>query len=129
MSRRRVDPKMAAIGALPMFRSASFAELRRIAAIADIVELAPGTVVRTSKHRYLVLDGVLAMSVGGEPLATIGRGELVGEATGCDVTAISTVTALAISRRALKPLLATSESLRTAMIDQLETRVRQLLLR
>jgi CRP-like cAMP-binding protein len=131
--RHRVDPKIERLASLPMLASAGPDELRAVAAAGDVVELASGTVLceggLTSKHRYLVIDGLLAMSVGREAVATVGRGELVGDDLGAAVTVISDVTALAIPVPAMRSLLATSESMRNAIIEQLETRVRQLLLR
>jgi CRP-like cAMP-binding protein len=133
----RTDPKLALLRSLPTFAGARTRELRRVAAVTDVVTAEAGRVIcradRTALEVYVVVDGVIDVVAGGATLATLERGQLVGELgvldgepRTADVVAATDVTLLAIHGPAFKDLLETSPALRLAALRQLAERVRRM---
>jgi CRP-like cAMP-binding protein len=131
------DPKLALLRTLPAFAGARTRELRQVAAVADVVSAAAGRVIcradRTALEVYVVVDGAVDVVADGITLATLERGQLVGELgvidgepRTADVVAATDVTLLAIHGPAFKALLETSPSLRLAALRQLAERLRRM---
>jgi CRP/FNR family transcriptional regulator, cyclic AMP receptor protein len=133
---RKSDPKVDLIGQIPAFRDASPSELKRLAAAADIITVKAGEWLCRADRRafeaYLVVDGMVDVVAGETVLASLERGELVGELgvidhgpRSADVVARTDVTALVIVAPVLWPLLDASPSLRAALLQQLADRIRK----
>jgi CRP-like cAMP-binding protein len=83
MRHEHSDPeKMALIRTLPAFASASKAEVRRLAAALDIVDVAAGTVLATEgrpqRDVVVVVAGDAARTNGGRFAGVAGPGDLLG---------------------------------------------------
>ena len=132
---RNRDEKIALLQEL--FAGANKNELRALAAAADVVTVDAGRVLcradRRAHESYVVVDGMVDIVIGGVAVATLRRGQIVGELgvidgqpRSADVVAATEVTVLAIAAPAMRGLIETSHSFRTAVLHQLADRVRSL---
>jgi CRP/FNR family cyclic AMP-dependent transcriptional regulator len=131
------DEKLDAIRALPPFLGASRREVRDIAAVSDLASVKAGRVLCRADNRalevYVVVDGTVDVHIDGEVVASLGRGEIVGElavidgeARTADVVAATDVTVLAVHAQAFRGLLETSYMVRLATLRQMAERVRRM---
>lgn len=134
---RTRDEKIDLLRSLPPFAGARLRELRHLASIADVVTAPAGRVIcragRTALEAYVVVDGAIDVVVDDETIATLRRGELVGELgvidgepRSADVVAATDVTLLAVHATAFKALLETSHSVRIMALHQVAERVRRM---
>jgi CRP-like cAMP-binding protein len=134
---RSPDEKIELLRLLPTFRGARRRELRLIAAAADVATVESGRVIcradRRALESYVVVDGMLDVVIDGTVVATLRRGQIVGELgvidgepRSADVVAATDATLLAISAPATRALIETSHSFRMALLRQLADRVRSL---
>jgi CRP-like cAMP-binding protein len=134
---RTRDEKIALLHELPPFTGARPAELRALAAAADLVSVDAGRVLcradRRALESYVIVEGMVDIVIGGAVVATLRRGQIVGELgvidgqpRSADVVAATDVTVLAIAAPAMRGLIETSHALRTAVLRQLADRVRAL---
>lgn len=134
---RNRDVKIELLRQLPPFRGARPAELRALAAAADLVEVEAGRVLcradRRALESYVVVDGMVDVVIGGATVASLRRGQIVGELgiidgapRSADVVAATDARVLAIAAPAVRALLDTSPSFRGAVLHQLADRVRSL---
>lgn len=134
---RNRDQKIELLRQLPPFRGARGAELRAIAAVADLVSVEAGRVLcradRRALESYVVVDGLVDVVIGGSTIASLRRGQIVGELgiidgapRSADVIAGTDVRVLTISASATRALLSTSSSFRNAVLHQLADRLRAL---
>jgi CRP-like cAMP-binding protein len=132
---RNRDEKIDLLRELPPFAGAHRRELRQLAAATDLVSAEPGTVLcradRRALETYIVVDGMVDVVVQGTRVASLRRGQIVGELGvidgephSADAVAATDVTLLAIHEAALRGLIETSHALRTALLRQLANRVR-----
>jgi CRP/FNR family cyclic AMP-dependent transcriptional regulator len=130
------DLKLQHLRALPLFATASVRELRTIAAAGDIVQVEAGRALcraeRYAREAFLVLDGMVDVRINGGTVASLRRGNLVGELgvidglpRSADVIAATDVTVLAIGAREMRSLLGTSRTVRDAVLRQLADRIRR----
>lgn len=114
--RLRRDAKVELLKKVPLFGRCSAKDLRRIAAIADEVQLAEGTKLTRQGERgrefFVILEGTVEVRQNGRKLATEGAGEFIGEIAlvtdlprTATVTATSPVDALVITARDFRSLL------------------------
>jgi CRP/FNR family transcriptional regulator, cyclic AMP receptor protein len=131
------DEKIAHLSELPPFTTARPRELRDIAAAADIVEVDAGRVLcradRRALETYVIVSGMVDVVIAGGAVATLRRGQIVGELgvidglpRSADVVAATDVTALAFSAPAFRGLIETNHTIRSAVLRQLAERVRTL---
>jgi len=136
MQTRRHDLKLQRLQALPLFSATPTRELRLVAAAGDLVDVEAGRVLcRADRHArecFLVIDGMVDVVIGGQTVATLRRGNLVGELgvidglpRSADVVAATDATVLAIDARSMRSLLGTSPTLRDAVLRQLADRIRR----
>jgi len=131
------DDKHETIKALPPFLGASRREVRDIAAAADLASVTAGRVLCRADNRalevYVIVDGTVDVHVDGQVVASLGRGEIVGEVAvidgeprTADVVAATDLTVLAIHAVAFRALLETSYTLRIATLRQMAERLRHM---
>ena len=134
---RNRDEKIELLRQLPPFLGARGAELRTIAAAADLVSVDAGRVLCRTDRRalevFVVVDGMVDVVIGGTTVATLRRGQIVGELgvidgapRSADVVAATDARVLTISAPATRALLDTSPAFRGAVLHQLADRVRSL---
>ena len=102
---------------VPALADSSARDLRRMAALMDVVTLEPGAVLTTEgafeTQVFLLVEGSVAVSVGGDLVAVLGAGDVVGELGVLDrrlprtatVTAMTPLTACVMTPRGLDSLL------------------------
>ena len=133
---RKRDEKIDLIHEIPAFSSASSSELKQLATATDILTAEAGDVLCRADRRafeaYVIVDGTVDVIAGDTVLASLQRGQIVGELgvidgepRSADVVARTDVTALVMQARVLLPLLGTNASLRAAVLQQLADRVRK----
>jgi CRP/FNR family cyclic AMP-dependent transcriptional regulator len=132
--RLRKDTKVEFLHAVPLFANCSKAELQRIAALADELDLAEGaTLIREGERgrEFLVIvDGTVRVTTKGKKIRELGAGDFVGEiALIADVPRTATVTAasavrlLVITDRAFRGLIEQMPSIATKVLQSLGERL------
>lgn len=132
----RHDGKIERLRTLPLFDATGDRELRAIAAAGDLVMVDAGEVLcradRAARECFLVVDGMVDVRIGSTTVATLRRGNLVGELgvidglpRSADVVAATDVTVLTFDARSMRSLLATSTTIRDAVLRQLADRIRR----
>ena len=134
--KNHADMKIERLRELPLFAAAGPREMRAVAAAGDLLDVEAGRVLcqaeRHARECFLVVDGMVDVVIDGTTVATLRRGQLVGELgvidglpRSADVIAATDATVLAIAAREMRSLIATSRALREAVLRQLAERVRQ----
>jgi CRP-like cAMP-binding protein len=81
--RRRLDPKVEALRRLGMLAAATTSELAKLSRLLDELTFAPGDILPNSLpgtgSTYIVLDGLVEMSIDGQPIWTSSAGNLIGD--------------------------------------------------
>jgi CRP/FNR family cyclic AMP-dependent transcriptional regulator len=114
--RLRRDAKVELLKKVPLFGRCSAKDLRRIAAIADEVQLAEGKNLMRQGERgrefFVILEGTVDVRQNGRKRATRGAGDFIGEIAlvtdlprTATVTAASPVDVLVITARDFRALL------------------------
>ena len=90
--------KISLLQGVRLFASCTDKELAQIAALADEVEVAQGTVLAGESHYgqefFVIAEGQASVSLHGEPLASLGPGDFFGEMSLLDQgPRVATVTA------------------------------------
>ena len=79
----REDTKVEALRRAPLFEGLSRKELEQLARLADDLEVEPGRVLvregDTGREFFVILEGEVDVSRGGETIATRGAGDFIGE--------------------------------------------------
>ena len=79
----RSNAKIELLKSVPLFAGCSKAELRRLASIADEIDLRQGTVLtregRTGHEFFVLIDGTASVVKGGRKVAELGAGDWLGE--------------------------------------------------
>ena len=132
--RGRQDSKVDAISHVPLFAAASKSDLKKIAAIADEIDLREGKeMTREGQpgHEFFVLvDGTADVRRKGRKVRTLGPGDFFGEIAlvskkprTATVTATSPVTALVITERSFRRLLEEQPAIGAKVLRSLAERV------
>ena len=119
---------------VPLFARCSRREVADIAGIAAEQEFAPGAALtregEPGSSFYVLLEGTVEVSRGGESLGTRSRGDFFGEiallahsARTASVTTTSPVKALVIPDRAFRALIGRQPDLQLKVLDALSERV------
>lgn len=125
------------VARVPMFSSCDAEVLEHLTSRADVHVVAPGTeVVRegdTGEAMYLVGDGELRVTRGGEEVATLRQGDFFGELALLDpaprdatVTAVTAATVVALDRDAFRATLDEVPTLRDALLTGMARRLHEL---
>jgi CRP/FNR family cyclic AMP-dependent transcriptional regulator len=127
------DSKVAAIAKVPLFSKCSKGELRRIAQLADEIDLAEGKVLTQQGARgrefFVLLEGTADVRQDDRALPPLGAGDFLGEIAlvadvprTATVTASSPVRALVITDRAFRELLRQSPDIQGKVLDAVASR-------
>jgi CRP/FNR family transcriptional regulator, cyclic AMP receptor protein len=135
--RRSQDAKIGHLKSLSIFSQASTEQLLAVAAITDEVDVRDGSVlVRQGEfgNEFMVIeDGMAEVTIDGQTVAGLGRGDLFGELCLLDggkceatVTSLTEMTLLVVGRRAFLSVLENSPGLSDAIVKALVRRIRDL---
>ena len=124
----RRDAKADLLKSVPLFAECSKSELRRLAAIADEIDLRRGTVLiregRQAHEFFVIVEGTVRVTRGSRKLTDLGPGDWLGEiallAKGkrtATATATSPVVALVIVDRNFRNVVAEIPSIATKMLS------------
>ena len=79
----RSDAKMTLLRNVPLFAECTKGELRKLAAIADELDIREGTVLtregRTGREFFVLVDGTVRVTKNNRKLADLGPGDWLGE--------------------------------------------------
>jgi CRP/FNR family cyclic AMP-dependent transcriptional regulator len=130
----RKDVKVEMISHVPLFATCSKTELRKIASLADEIDLPAGTRLTkegaSGKEFVVIVKGRADVVRRGKKLRSLGNGDFLGEialVTGTPRTATVTTTeptrALVIAAPAFRTLLRNTPSMQLKVLDALASRV------
>jgi CRP-like cAMP-binding protein len=119
---------------VPLFGSASKAELEEIASIADEIDLPEGKALitegDTGREFFVLVEGTADVERGGKKVASIGPGDFFGEIAliaktprNATITTTSPVRALVITDRAFRQLLDHSPHIAVGVLTALAERL------
>jgi CRP-like cAMP-binding protein len=131
---RRLDPKVAALKAVPLFASFKRRDLAAVAQIADELDLAAGQVLITEnepgRQFFVLLEGEAVVRRGGRKLKAVGPGDFFGEIslltdrpTTASVATTTPARVLVLSRPNFGRLLKQSADAQWQLIQALAERV------
>jgi CRP/FNR family cyclic AMP-dependent transcriptional regulator len=130
----RKDVKVEMISRVPLFATCSKTELRKIASLADEIDLPAGTRLTkegaSGKEFVVIVKGRADVVRRGKKLRSLGNGDFLGEialVTGTPRTATVTTTeptrALVIAAPAFRTLLRNTPSMQLKVLDALASRL------
>jgi CRP-like cAMP-binding protein len=130
----RKDVKVEMISHVPLFAACSKTELRKIASLADEIDLPAGTRLTkegaSGKEFVVIVKGGADVLRHGKKLRSLGNGDFLGEialVTGAPRTATVTTTeptrALVIAAPAFRTLLRNTPSMQLKVLDALASRL------
>jgi len=130
----RKDVKVEMISHVPLFATCSKTELRKIASLADEIDLPAGTRLTkegaSGKEFVVIVKGAADVIRRGKKLRSLGNGDFLGEIaliTGTPRTATVTTTeptrALVIAAPAFRTLLRNTPSMQLKVLDALASRL------
>ena len=128
------NSKIDLIKRVPLFASASKAELEEIASIADEIDLPEGKAVikegEAGREFLVLVEGTATVERGGRKLASLGPGDFCGEIAliaklprTATITTTSPVRALVITDRAFRQLLDHSPQIQIGVLNALAERL------
>lgn len=131
-----MQEKLEALKQVSLFSTLSKKHLDLIARVADHVEVAPGTELtregRPQPHMAVIITGGASVTVGGEVLATLGAGDVVGELSLVDdqpasatVTTTEPTSIWNIAKAGFTPVWEKNPELSTAMLQAVVARLRK----
>ena len=130
------DAHLERLAQVPVFRALSPAQLRTLAAQADVVGVAAGAVLlregEDGRECFVLLSGEVSVTVDGTEVAVLGDGAVFGELALIDpaprdatVTTLSPVEVLVISAQRFAPLLDEVPQLARQIMVGLARRLRE----
>ena len=128
------DPKLELIKHVPLFAGASKAELAKIAAIADEVDLPAGKTLiaegESGREFFVLIDGTADVTQDGRHIRKLGPGDFFGEIAliskaprSATIVTTSPVRALVITDRAFRQLLDESPDIQIGVLLALAERL------
>jgi CRP/FNR family transcriptional regulator, cyclic AMP receptor protein len=128
------NSKIDLIKRVPLFSSASKAELAEIASIADEIDLPEGKTLitegDTGREFFVLVEGTAEVTRGGRKIASIGPGDFFGEISliaktprNATIATTSPVRALVITDRAFRGLLEHSPQIAVGVLVALAERL------
>jgi CRP-like cAMP-binding protein len=130
------DQFVASLATVPLFAQCSKHDLAEIARFVDEIQVPDGRELITEgdvgHETFVIVEGTARVTRGGETVADVGPGAVVGEMALIDraprnasVTATSPMKLLVIGKREFSGLLDESRSFRDSILSALADRVRQ----
>lgn len=130
----RSDQKVEAISRVPLFAGCSKRDLRKIAAIADPIDLPEGQVLTRQgapgREFFVLLEGAADVLQDGKRVATLGKGDFFGEAAlisrrprNATITTTTPVGLLVVTERDFRELLDTWPPIRGKILAALADRL------
>ena len=124
----RSDAKMQLLRDVPLFAECSEGELRKLAAIADELDIREGTVLtregKTGREFFVLVDGTVRVTKNNRKLADLGPGDWLGEIAllsraprTATATTTSPVVALVIVDRDFRQVVAEIPSIAMKMLS------------
>ena len=124
----RSDAKVDLLRKVPLFAACSKGELRKLASIADEIDLREGTVLtregRTAHEFFVLVEGTVRITKNGRKLADLGPGSWLGEIAlltkaprTATATATSPVVALVIVDRDFRSVVSEIPSIAMKMLS------------
>jgi CRP-like cAMP-binding protein len=132
----RRDGKAELLKGVPLFAECSKSELRRLAAIADEIDLREGTVLtregRTAHEFFVLVEGTVRVTKGSRKLADLGPGDWLGEIAlltkaprTATATATSPVRALVVVDRDFRSVVSEIPSIAMKMLSCVAERLQR----
>jgi len=132
--RLRKDAKVELIRHVPLFAGCSKYELRRIASLADEIDLAEGKVLiregRQGREFFVLVEGRVDVTRGGRSIDTLRVGDFFGEAAllsnaprNATITALTPLLVLVITDRDFRNLLADAPEIQRKVLTALANRL------
>ena len=134
---RSMNPKAAALTGLPLLAGVDARRVRELALRSDEIDLTPGATLiaqgHLNRHAYVVLSGSVSVSVGGDAVAVVGPGSIVGERAAvthdlanATVVVLEPTTVLAIDHRSLLGIAGEHPVVRERLDSLVDDRDRQI---
>ena len=131
------DSKLDHLRRVPLFAGIRGRELDELGRLADEVDVPDGKVLtregETGHEFFIVQDGQVEVTVGGGRVASLGRGDFLGEIALIDgrprtatTTAVGSARLLVIGHREFHQLMDDFPSVKTAVLEALAERVRRI---
>ena len=135
--RAEVDDKVELLRRVPLFATLEPPELSAVAEIADVVDVPAGTVLthegRHEGYFFVVIRGNVRIDRAGLTVNTLGDGDFLGEIALLDggprtatATAVSDSRLLQVTNEQFDELLATTPSVRAAIMTEVGSRLRRI---
>lgn len=130
------DEKIEQLRRVPLFEGLAKHELEELATLADEIDVADGRVLTREGERghefFIVLDGTVKVDVGGAVVATLGKGDFLGEIALVDgkprsatTRAVGPTRLLVVGHREFHRLMDDFPSVKTCVLQALAERVRR----
>jgi len=132
-----LEQKQELLERVPLFSGVSEAGLEELGAIADEIDVRPGTILTREGYRegvfFVIVSGTVRIERGGRTINTLGPGEFLGEIALLDggprtatATTESPCRLLSMTYQMFHELLDASPSIRTAILATVGERLRAL---
>jgi len=132
-----MDDKARLLARVPLFARLDATALASVGTLVDEVGVDAGTVLmtegRAGREFFIILEGTVAVTKGGNPLATLRAGDFLGEIALVDngprtatATAVTACRLLVLAHREFDSLLDKHADVRRAVLQALAERVRRL---
>lgn len=126
-----------ALGTVKLFSACNKKELQSVARLCTLMTMAEGQVLTTEgtpgQECFVIAEGKANVTIGGQPVGTVGPGDCVGEMSLLDggprtatVTAASPISAYVMSSREFRSLLNLSPTITRKVATTLAQRLRAL---
>jgi CRP-like cAMP-binding protein len=131
------DEKLEQLRRVPLFAGLGKRDLEELGSLADEVDVADGRVLtrqgETGHEFFVVLDGGVNVDVDGRPVASLGKGDFLGEIALIDgkprtatATAVGPTRLLVIGHREFHRLMDDFPTVKTCVLQALAERVRRI---
>lgn len=132
----KADPFIVELAAVPLLSTCTRAELRSLASLSTVIDVPVGATLcregEAGREVFIVLDGATEIIVGGEIIAEVGAGEILGEVAvfnngprTADAVVTEAARVLVMSRREFDTLVSKSPKFARLFTSAMARRVRE----